>query len=130
MTNLFENQLSEVYCSHEFYLSFYLLELRKILFLVGTEVILGGISEYGFHGIKLFDLLRGGISFLWELRRYGLWFLITMKLPMESLLSIHDETDTQGSFSLSSSLSLLSSSLLRIFSKSRYDGLTGRKVST
>ena len=107
MTNLFENQLSEVYCSHEFYLSFYLLELRKILFLVGTEVILGGISEYGFHGIKLFDLLRGGISFLWELRRYGLWFLITMKLLMESLLSIPDETDIQGSSSLNLFLSLL-----------------------
>ena len=130
MMNLFENQLSGVYCSHEFYLFFYSLELLKTLFLVGTEVTLGGISGYDFRGIKLFDLLRGDTSFLWELHRYGLWFLITMKLPTESLLSIHGETDTLESFSLSLFRSLLSSSLLRIFSKSRYDGLTGRKVST
>ena len=107
MMNLFENQLSGVYCSREFYLFFYLLELRKILFLVGTEVTRDGISEYDFPGIKLFDLLRGGTSFRWELRRYGLWSLITTKLLMESLLSIHGETDIQGSSSLNSFPSLL-----------------------
>jgi hypothetical protein len=105
--NLFENQLSEVCCSREFYLFFYLLELLKISFLVGTEVILDGIRAYDSPDIKLFDFLRGGILFRWELRRYGLWFLITTKSLMESLLSIPDETDIQGSSSLNLFLSLL-----------------------
>ena len=101
MMSQFENQLSEVFSSHEFYLFSFLPELQKILYVVVTVVIQVEISVFDLGGIKCIELSKGDMYYPWGWHLYGLWSPIIMKLRMESHLLFLDEIGIHGFLFLS-----------------------------
>ena len=106
MMNRSENQLSEVCFNLEYYLSFYLRESLKILYVAVMGVIQAGIDVFGLDDISFTELLRVDTFFLWVWHLYELWYPTITKLLTVFLLLYLDEIGTQGYLSLNLSVSI------------------------